>query len=437
MPDTTNNKKLIRPFYNEFSGEATGWSGPINTDWDYIDAAFGDVTNLTQVSDTHNLSEANYRNLVLQSGSTLTGNVRYNIPSAVGGQWIVRNATNGPFTFTIGTTNVSGTTVVIPQGQAEIVYSDKLGNIRLARSTAAPSSSLSTSTTISEITASNILYNNGGFLGGLGTSGSGNVALVTNATMTGTTISNAASVRVGTATPVSGGNESVSILCPANTGGALVRLNTDTNAYFAGFNAGNFLTFNVNGNNLFSGPDLAINSGFSAARARFVNNTDWASEFYNYSSGAAGNGAAVFRVNNISNALAGFCFNGPTIIGNITTNGSAVSYNTSSDRRLKENIQPVTGTTGLSLVAQLRPVTFEWINNPALGEVLGFIADEVQQVIPQAVTGQSNAVDAEGNPVYQGIDLSKLVPVLTAALQEAATQINALSARVAALEAKA
>lgn len=435
MPNYTTNKKLIRPTYNEYSSEATGWSGPINTDWDYIDAAFGNVTNLTQTSNSHDLGEADYRNLVLQSESTLTGNVRYNIPSTVGGQWIVRNATNGAFTFTIGTTNLSGTTVVIPQGQAEIVYSDKLGNIRLARSTA-PSSSISTSTTISGIAASNILYNNAGVLGGLGTSGTGNVALVSNATMTGTTINNAAAVRVGTATPVSGGNESVSISCPSNTGGALVRLTTDTNAYFAGFNAGNLLTFNVNGNNLFSGPDLATNSGFSAARARFVNNTNWAGEFYNYSSGAGGNGAAVFRVDNISNALAAFCFNSGTIIGSITTNGSAVSYNTSSDRRLKENIQPVTGTTGLSLVSQLRPVTFEWINNPALGEVLGFIADEVQQVIPQAVAGQPNAVDAEGNPIYQGIDLSKLVPVLTAALQEAATQINALSARVAALEAK-
>lgn len=129
----TSNKRIEKPGYGDYAANATGWSGPINTDWDIIDAAFGDVTNLTQVTGTHTLGEADYRNLVLQSSSVLTGNVRYNIPSAVGGQWIVRNATSGNSTFTIGTTNVSGTTVAVAQGQTEIVYSDKLGNIRIAR----------------------------------------------------------------------------------------------------------------------------------------------------------------------------------------------------------------------------------------------------------------------------------------------------------------
>lgn len=135
MPNYTTNKKLIRPTYNEYSSEATGWSGPINTDWDYIDAAFGGLTNLTQITGTHLLAEADYRNLILQSTSSLTGNVRYNVPSGVGGQWIVRNATSGNSTFTIGTTAGGGTSVVIPQGQVEIIYSDGT-NIRSTRSTA-------------------------------------------------------------------------------------------------------------------------------------------------------------------------------------------------------------------------------------------------------------------------------------------------------------
>ena len=64
----------------------------------------------------------------------------------------------------------------------------------------------------------------------------------------------------------------------------------------------------------------------------------------------------------------------------------------------------------------------------------GFLAHEAQTVVPEAVIGTHNEVDNEGNPVYQGIDQSKLVPLLTAALQEAITKIETLEARVAALE---
>lgn len=303
-------------------------------------------------------------------------------------------------------------------------------------SISSPTVTLSSSTAVSGFAAGTVLYNNSGFLGAASTSGSGNVVLTTGATLTSATLTSAALVRVGTSSTISGGQEAVSVLCASNTGGAIVKLTTNANAYFAGYNASNLVTFNANGNNLLSGPDLGTNAGFSGARARFVNNTDWAGEFYNYAGGSGVNGAAVFRVDNTSNNLAGFCFGSATVIGSITTNGSSVAYNTSSDRRLKENIEPVPANEGLALLAQLRPVTFEWISNPDLGEVMGFIADEVQQVVPQAVTGQPNAVDAQGNPVYQGLDLSKLVPVLTAALQEAVKQIDALTVRVAALEAK-
>jgi hypothetical protein len=64
----------------------------------------------------------------------------------------------------------------------------------------------------------------------------------------------------------------------------------------------------------------------------------------------------------------------------------------------------------------------------------GFLAHELAEVVPEAVTGEKDAVDAEGKPVYQGIDQSKLVPLLTAALQEALAKIESLTARVSALE---
>jgi hypothetical protein len=118
-------------------------------------------------------------------------------------------------------------------------------------------------------------------------------------------------------------------------------------------------------------------------------------------------------------------------VGSITQNGSATAYNTSSDYRLKENVVPLTGA--IDRVNQLQVHRFNFIADPDR-TVDGFIAHEAQEVVPECVTGEKDAVDDEGNPVYQGIDQSKLVPLLTAALQEALAKIEALEAKVAALE---
>ena len=118
--------------------------------------------------------------------------------------------------------------------------------------------------------------------------------------------------------------------------------------------------------------------------------------------------------------------------GNITTTASAVSYNTTSDYRLKENVTDV--TDGITRVKQLAPKRFNFIADPDT-TVDGFLAHEAQAVVPEAVTGTQDALDAEGNPDYQGIDQSKLVPLLTAALQEAIAKIETLETKVAALEA--
>ena len=115
--------------------------------------------------------------------------------------------------------------------------------------------------------------------------------------------------------------------------------------------------------------------------------------------------------------------------GSISVTGSATAYNTSSDYRLKENVVPV--TDGIARFKQLKPSRFNFIGkgNPTVD---GFIAHEAQAVIPECVTGEKDAVDDEGNPVYQGIDQSKLVPLLTAALQEAIAKIEALETRLTA-----
>ena len=119
-------------------------------------------------------------------------------------------------------------------------------------------------------------------------------------------------------------------------------------------------------------------------------------------------------------------------VGTVSVTTSSTSYNTSSDYRLKEDIAPMTGA--LAKVAQLKPVTYTW---KATGETSqGFIAHELQAVVPDCVTGEKDAIDEEGNPVHQGIDTSFLVATLTAALQEAHGLIKDLQARVETLEAK-
>ena len=125
-------------------------------------------------------------------------------------------------------------------------------------------------------------------------------------------------------------------------------------------------------------------------------------------------------------------YNGINAPGSITTTPTATAYNTSSDYRLKENIVLMTGA--LNKVAKLKPVTYTWKVDGSEGE--GFIAHELQAVVPNAVVGEKDAVDEEGNIKPQGIDTSFLVATLTAAIQEQQTIINDLKARITALEAK-
>jgi hypothetical protein len=132
--------------------------------------------------------------------------------------------------------------------------------------------------------------------------------------------------------------------------------------------------------------------------------------------------------------------------GKINISDSATQYQTSSDYRLKRNISPL--TDALKTVAKLKPSSFTWVQERGGREDNGFIAHELQEVLPNAVTGEKDAVelvdikDEKGNvisqetkPVYQGVDTSFLVATLTAAIQEQQAIIADLKARIEALEA--
>ena len=120
-------------------------------------------------------------------------------------------------------------------------------------------------------------------------------------------------------------------------------------------------------------------------------------------------------------------------VGSVTVTNTSTAFNTSSDYRLKENI--VTDWDATTRLKQLKPSRFNFKTHKDT-TVDGFLAHEVSGIIPEAITGEKDAVDKEGNPEYQGIDQSKLVPLLTKALQEAVAKIEILEAKVTALEGK-
>jgi hypothetical protein len=199
--------------------------------------------------------------------------------------------------------------------------------------------------------------------------------------------------------------------------------------------SGNFLVGKLNGSLASSNTGVVLNpNGVSSINSASDTNMIFA---------RAGTGTMiVFRANNV------------TTTGTISVSGSSTAYNTSSDYRLKENVVDLTGAS--ARVNQLNPSRFNWIADETNTLVDGFLAHEVADVVPEAINGTHNEVevwkdneelpdgvsagdnklDDDGNtiPVYQGIDQSKLVPLLTAALQEALAEIASLKTRVEALE---
>ena len=151
-----------------------------------------------------------------------------------------------------------------------------------------------------------------------------------------------------------------------------------------------------------------------------------------YQNGAAAVGFATKPSTNANYDAADFYNSSGSLVGYISCTSSATSYVTSSDYRLKENVQPMTGA--LAKVAALKPCAYTWKADGSNGQ--GFIAHELAEVVPDAVTGEKDAVNEDGSIKPQGIDTSFLVATLTAAIQEQQSMIEELKAKVAALEEK-
>ena len=148
-----------------------------------------------------------------------------------------------------------------------------------------------------------------------------------------------------------------------------------------------------------------------------------------------GNVPIAFGRGSVTGSIIDFYYRGGStvFVGAISTNGTSTAYNTTSDYRLKENVQPM--TNALATVSALKPVTYTWKADGSDGQ--GFIAHELQAVVPDAVTGEKDAVDENGDPKYQGVDTSFLVATLTAALQELKAELDSVKSELATLKAGA
>jgi hypothetical protein len=115
------------------------------------------------------------------------------------------------------------------------------------------------------------------------------------------------------------------------------------------------------------------------------------------------------------------------LIGSISTNSSSVAYNTTSDRRLKTNIENLTSSG--DVIDALQPRTFKWIDSEKAD--VGFIADELKTVIPGAVHGENDAVDEDGKPIYQMLDVSQpeMIANIIAELQDLRKRVKALESK--------
>jgi len=222
--------------------------------------------------------------------------------------------------------------------------------------------------------------------------------------------------------PTTNGNDGVLEICGRSSDGSPTENRTQIKGEAEGSTANTKMTFhteNASGVNerlkIDSSGDLIQGTDSTGSNGR---NFRFESSVHSYRAGTADAYHYVF-------------FNANGEIGRIRTDGSSTAYNTSSDYRLKEN--QVAISNGITRLKQLKPYRFNF-KADADTTVDGFFAHEVTPVVPEAIDGDKDAVDENGDIKPQAIDQSKLVPLLTSALQEAITKIETLETKVAALE---
>jgi hypothetical protein len=258
---------------------------------------------------------------------------------------------------------------------------------------------------------------------GLGTPATGDALVVSGvSTFTGTLNANAVAITGGYARLTD-----VAVITDADSTAYYTNRNAGGNRY-AVYGAGTAPSYF--GGTVQVGGDVTLNAKLNLGAGVPVTNYKLAINWAH-----ASDYGLVFRPNDIDTGAGWpvmFFSAGGGNIGSISTSGSATAYNTSSDARLKHAVTTLTGA--LERVRTLRPVSFRWNTDDSAG--VGYLAHELMTVIPEAVTGVPDAVDAQGQIVPQQVDHSKLVPWLTAAVQALLARVEVLEGHVSALHAQ-
>jgi len=386
------------------TGDESGtWGTSTNTNMELVDQAISGYVDYSMSDGDISLnvadgSSADALNKIIKFTGTLSANRTITFgPSDLEKSWYVQNSTTGGYdlTFKQGT---SGTTVTVPNGITAIIYSDGGG------------------------------ATNGNIANGIGRLlTQGIIPDTTNTYDLGATGVEWKDLYIdGTAYL-----DSVDI-----DGGSIDGADVGSNAPLTNLTVD---LINLNGNNIqATSNQLAFVTGGSAERVRIDSSGNI---FYGgrTSTAATDNATAFIDTNTTfksyqSSGIQHMTFlNGATTVGSISNDGVNAAYNTTSDYRKKNVIGDI--EDACERVLDLRPLQYEFkdIINPTRQE--GFLAHEVQEVVPQAVTGDKDAVDPVTDaPILQQLDHSKLVPLLTQALKDAIWKIEDLEEKVEELQ---
>lgn len=384
------------------TGEESGtWGTSTNTNFDIVDQAIGGYvshamsdSNLTfSISDG---STSDARNKIVNFTGTLTANRTITFsPSDLEKNWYVKNSTSGGHSL-IFKQGSGGTTVTVPNGISAIIYTDGAG------------------------------ATNGNVVNGIGT-------LLTKGIIPDTDDTH----NIGTSTLkfkdiyIDG----IAYLDQVDVNaGTIDGVNIGSNAPATNLTVD---LINIDGNNIkATANQLAFITGGSAERIRIDSSGNI---FYGSrtSTSAVTNATAYLDTNTTLQSYQGTgiphmqFLNGATTVGSVTNNGTAASFNTTSDYRVKDKLGEI--EDAVERVLDLQPLLYSFIGNEEVNE--GFIAHEVDAIVPNAVTGDKDAVDPITDaPILQQLDLSKLVPLLTQALKEAIWKIDDLQEKVEELQ---
>jgi hypothetical protein len=311
------------------------------------------------------------------------------------------------------------TTSIVDNGNATAITIDSSENVTFSGTLSLPNANATNEISFTGTEFTNVLSaTTGGFQ--LGTTGAGYLSFLTNNAEGMRIDSGGAATFNSTVTINTDANSSLSIV-DAGTNAVIIKAGASDELYIGANNTYALRVLGDGTNNVAmdNGGNLLV--GRSSAGATGNGHSIRGGDSAIFSRASTGETMVVGRDTSNGDFIR-FKRNNVTI-GTITATGTSTAYNTSSDYRLKENVVELTGAT--ERLKQLNPSRFNFIAD-ADTTVDGFLAHEVQDVVPEAISGTKDAVDADGNPEYQGIDQSKLVPLLVATIQELEARLTAL-----------